>query len=93
MLVDGVAAFGLAMAAEFGDKTQLVVAGLASTQSPTAVWIGATAGLALTTLLGVAAGRTLLQKLPPVWIYRLSACVFFAFALVAGYHALRSLPW
>ena len=49
--------FLLIFLAEFGDKTQLAVAGLGSTSEPVAVWAGATVALATTAALGGFAGR------------------------------------
>lgn len=83
--------FLLIFAAEFGDKTQLTVAALAGSEGAAPVWIGATAALALTTLLGVVAGRTVLQRLPLRWIHRLAAVFFLAFAAYAGYEAVTRL--
>jgi hypothetical protein len=39
--------------AEFGDKTQIAIAGLGSTANATATWAGATLALACTSILGV----------------------------------------
>lgn len=69
--------------AEFGDKTQIAVAGLASTLDPLAVWIGATLALILTSCLGVWAGRTLLQRTPIVLLHRVSGALFILFGLLA----------
>nr|MBL8411874.1 TMEM165/GDT1 family protein [Dechloromonas sp.] len=80
--------FLLIFLAEFGDKTQIAVAGLGSTTEATAVWSGATLALASTSLLGVIAGRKFLHKLPLVWIHRISG-VFFI--LLAAYAASRLL--
>ena len=73
--------FLLIFLAEFGDKTQLAVAGLGSTTEPSAVWAGATAALALTSLLGVFAGRKLLHPLPLVWIHRVSGVFYLLRAI------------
>ncbi len=54
----------LILVAEFGDKTQIAVAGLASSLSPLYVWIGSTLALILVSALGVWAGRTILQRFP-----------------------------
>ena len=69
--------------AEFGDKTQLAVAALGSTSTPAAVWTGATAALAVTSLLGVLAGRKLLNRLPLKWIHRISGIFFLLLAVYA----------
>lgn len=74
--------------AEFGDKTQIAVAGMGSTSETIAVWVGATLALATTSLLGVYAGRRLLNRLPLVWIHRISGVFFLLLAALA---ALRLL--
>ncbi len=76
--------FVLIFLAEFGDKTQIAVAGLSSTVSADAVWAGATLALATTSLLGILAGRKLLRRLPLVWIHRVSGTLFLALAVVAA---------
>lgn len=75
----------LILVAEFGDKTQIAVAGLASNFSPLDVWLGATAALVTVSALGVWAGRTLLQRLPLVWLHRISGAVFLLFACLAAW--------
>ncbi len=55
--------------AEFGDKTQIAVAGLASTADAVAVWLGATLALAVTSGIGVLAGRTILQRFPIILLH------------------------
>src|SRR5512139_2994874 len=72
--------FLLIFLAEFGDKTQIAVAGLGSTSEPSAVWAGATVALALTSILGVVAGRKLLNRLPLKWIHRISGVFFLLLA-------------
>lgn len=74
----------LIFVAELGDKTQIAVAGLASTQPPVPVWVGATLALALTSALGVLAGRTLLQRLPLRWLQLASGLFFLLLAVLAG---------
>lgn len=69
--------------AEFGDKTQIAVAGLGSTADAAATWVGGTLALATTSLLGVYAGRRLLNKLPLHWIHRVSGVFFLLLALLA----------
>jgi len=75
--------FLLIFLAEFGDKTQIAVAGLGSTSEPSAVWAGATVALALTSILGVIAGRKLLNRLPLKWIHRISGVFFLLLAIFA----------
>lgn len=75
--------FLLIFLAEFGDKTQIAVAGLGSTSEPSAVWAGATAALAVTSVLGVLAGRKLLKRLPLKWIHRISGVLFLLLAIFA----------
>ena len=74
--------------AEFGDKTQIAVAGMGSAADASATWVGATLALACTSLLGVFAGRRLLNHLPLKWIHRISGVFFLLLALLA---ALRLL--
>lgn len=80
--------FLLIAVAEFGDKTQLAVVALSSTQIPLGVWIGSTAGLAFTSILGCIAGRTILQKLSLVWLHKISGTFFILLAIFAGYRAV-----
>jgi len=81
--------FLLIILAEFGDKTQIAVAGLASTADIAAVWLGATLALAVTSGVGVLAGRTILQHVPIILLHRLSGSLFILF----GISALLSLWW
>jgi putative Ca2+/H+ antiporter (TMEM165/GDT1 family) len=80
--------FLMIFVAEFGDKTQIAVAGMGSAAAPTATWVGATLALATTSVLGVYAGRRFLQQLPLHWIHRVSGVFFLLLALLA---ALRLL--
>ena len=75
--------FLLIFLAEFGDKTQIAVAGLGSTTDTAAVWVGATLALAATSILGVFAGRKFLHRLPLLWIHHISGVFFLALALYA----------
>lgn len=74
--------------AEFGDKTQIAVAELAGSFDPLPVWSGATAALMMVSVLGVWAGRTVLQQLPLLWLHRISSGVFLLFAILAAARAL-----
>ena len=78
----------LIFVAEFGDKTQIAVAGLASSMAPFPVWLGATIALVLVSVLGVWFGRTVLQRFPFLWLHRLSGVIFILFALIAAWRAL-----
>ncbi|MFT5721808.1 MAG: putative Ca2+/H+ antiporter (TMEM165/GDT1 family) [Motiliproteus sp.] len=73
--------------AEFGDKTQLAVAGLASTYHGFPVWLGSTLALAATSALGVIAGQRLLKRLPLGLIHKVSGVMFLLLALAALYQA------
>ena len=78
----------LIFVAEFGDKTQIAVAGLAGTMTPLPVWLGASAALIMVSALGVWAGRTLLQRLPIIWLHRINGGIFLSFAIVAAWRAV-----
>jgi putative Ca2+/H+ antiporter (TMEM165/GDT1 family) len=80
--------FLLILAAEFGDKTQLAVAGLAGTLPPAPVWFGATAALVLLSALGIWIGRRLFQRLSLTWIHRASGVLFLLFAGLSAWRAL-----
>ena len=69
--------------AEFGDKTQIAVAGLSSTSNPYAVWLGATLALALTSALGVWAGRLIMQRISVGLLHRISGGLFIVLGLAA----------
>jgi putative Ca2+/H+ antiporter (TMEM165/GDT1 family) len=69
--------------AEFGDKTQIAVAGLSSTSDPYAVWLGATLALALTSALGVWAGRIVMQRISISMLHKISGGVFVVLGLLA----------
>lgn len=84
--------FLLIALAEFGDKTQLAVAGFSSAAPAVPVWLGSTLALVFTSALGVWAGRTVLQRLPMRWLHRFSGVVFLALAAFAAYRAMQK-PW
>ncbi|GGK77074.1 TMEM165/GDT1 family protein [Amphritea balenae] len=77
--------FLLIFMAEFGDKTQLAVAGLGSAREPVAVWVGATLALVATTLIGVLSGRALMRYISLQWLHRASGVLFIGFGLFALY--------
>ena len=84
------AAAGVLLLAELGDRTQLTVATLSATLADQAagVWLGATAGMVMHAALGVWLGRALLYRLPARALRRAAAALFFAFAVLAALRAL-----
>ena len=82
--------FLLITVAEFGDKTQLAVVALSSSAVPIAVWLGSTAALASTSVLGILAGRTILQKIPLVLLHKISGTIFLILSAVAAYRSYVS---
>lgn len=70
---------------EFGDKTQIAVAGLSTSMPLVAVWLGASLALILLTALGVWLGKALLKTLPLQWLQRIAGALFLTFATFAGY--------
>ena len=77
----------LILVAEFGDKTQIAVAGLAGSMDPVPVWVGATIALVMVSAIGVWAGRTVLQRLPVHWLHRAGGGIFLIFAAMAAWRA------
>lgn len=73
--------------AEFGDKTQIAVAGLSSMSNHYAVWLGATLALVTTAALGIWAGRKLVQMISVKHLHQISAVLF----IVLGCLSLLSL--
>jgi len=88
-----VTAFLMIFLAEFGDKTQLAVAGLGASEPPLPVWLGATLALAMTSALGIWAGRTVLKKVPQALMHRAGGVLFLAFAVFAAQRALPVGWW
>ncbi len=80
-----VTSFLMIFIAEFGDKTQIAVAGLAGLYSSTAVWLGATVALVLTSAAGVLAGKTVLRRLPVVWLHRMAGGLFLSLSMLAAW--------
>ncbi|MET0051599.1 MAG: TMEM165/GDT1 family protein [Candidatus Thiodiazotropha sp.] len=79
----------LIFVAEFGDKTQIAVAGMSVNWPPLMVWLGATLALIGVTALGVLLGKSLVQRLPLATIQRLSGGLFLVFAALAFWHAIQ----
>ena len=78
-----VTAFLMIFLAEMGDKTQIAVAGMASTLPVIPVWIGATIALFATSALGVVAGRKLLRRIPIHRLHQISGVFFLILAAFA----------
>ncbi|MEJ1355275.1 MAG: TMEM165/GDT1 family protein [Candidatus Sedimenticola sp. (ex Thyasira tokunagai)] len=78
-----ITAFLMILLAEMGDKTQIAVAGMASTLPVIPVWIGATLALFATSALGVVAGRKLLKRIPLHRLHQISGVFFLLLAAFA----------
>jgi putative Ca2+/H+ antiporter (TMEM165/GDT1 family) len=83
-----ITAFLMIFMAEMGDKTQIAVAGMASTLPALAVWTGATLALLTTTALGVTLGQRLLTRIP---LHRLHQASGVFFLVLAGMALGRAL--
>jgi len=82
--------FGVLFAAEWGDLSQVLTAAFAARyRDPLSVGLGATAALWLVAALGVLGGRSLLKVIPVIWIRRIAAALFLAFAIVTAIDAAR----
>ena len=79
--------------AEFGDKTQISVAGLGATEPPLPVWLGATAALATTSILGIWAGKRLLARVSQHTMNRIGGMLFLGFAAFAAFKAIPASFW
>lgn len=78
-----ITAFLMIFLAEMGDKTQIAVAGMASTLPVIPVWIGATLALIVTSALGVVAGQKLLRRIPLHRLHQISGIFFLILAVFA----------
>jgi len=78
-----ISTFLLITVAEFGDKTQIAVAGLSSATIPAAVWLGATLALAMISAIGVWVGSSILQKVPMIHLHRIGGIIFLLLAVLA----------
>jgi len=77
-----------------GDKSQIAVAGMASTLPVISIWIRATLALITTSALGVVAGRKLLKRIPLHRLHQISGIFFLnlaAFALTKVFLALHMI--
>ncbi|MBF0444033.1 MAG: TMEM165/GDT1 family protein [Magnetococcales bacterium] len=76
-------AFLLIFVAEFGDKTQIAVAGMASAAPPLTIWLGATLALALSTAIGVMVGERFLKRIPMNLLHKIAGVFFLLLAALA----------
>ena len=77
-------AFGTVLIAEFGDLTQLTVAGLAATRpSPVLVFAGGLTALWAVAAIATLAGRRLLGRLPIRLVHTVAAGIFAVLAIVS----------
>lgn len=85
--------FVLILLAEFGDKTQLVTAGLAARHgAPWSVFVGSTLALWAVSLLGVVAGDRIARRISLPMIHRIAGLLFLLFGagmLVEAWAAIR----
>jgi putative Ca2+/H+ antiporter (TMEM165/GDT1 family) len=86
--------FGVLFAAEWGDFSQLLTAGLAARyNSPISVFVGALCALTLIAALAVVAGRKLLTVLPLAVIRRSAGVLFGLLAVVTAVEAAGVHPF
>jgi len=81
LLVNAATAFGLIVAAEMGDKSQLVCMGLAARHRGWPVLLGATAAFALLSLIAVVFGASVDHWLPDWLVAAVVAVLFTVFAV------------
>jgi putative Ca2+/H+ antiporter (TMEM165/GDT1 family) len=74
--------FLLIFVAEFGDKTQLAIAGMSSTYDPLSVWVGGTLALVSISGMGVIAGRAILTRIPKAKLHHISGIFFLVLAVI-----------
>jgi putative Ca2+/H+ antiporter (TMEM165/GDT1 family) len=88
-----VTTFLMIFLAEFGDKTQIAVAGLGAAEPPVPVWLGATLALGATSAIGIWAGRTVLQHIPQRTMHVVGGVLFLGFAVFAAVKAVPRETW
>ena len=77
-------AFLMIFVSELGDKTQLSVAAMSLSHDALGVWLGASLALLITSVLGVWAGQSVLARINPVWLHRVSGVIFLLMAGLTG---------
>ncbi|MEP6851771.1 MAG: TMEM165/GDT1 family protein [bacterium] len=84
-------AFGVLFAAEWGDASQLVTAGLVARHGePLAVGLGAFLALVGVAVLATFLGQVVLHRVPVHWFQRVAGLMFTAFAVAAGVAAISA---
>jgi Ca2+/H+ antiporter, TMEM165/GDT1 family len=84
-------AFGVLFAAEWGDASQIAIAGLAARLGrPVAVGVGAWLALVAVAGLAVVAGRLVVKRVPVPVVHRVAGAVFAVFAVLAALEAVFS---
>ena len=80
--------FGVLFAAEWGDASQIAIAGLAARLGqPLAVGVGAWLALVVVAALAVVAGRLVVKRVPVRVVHRVAGAVFAVFAVLAALEA------
>jgi putative Ca2+/H+ antiporter (TMEM165/GDT1 family) len=83
------ATFVALFVAELGDKTQLAVITLTSKhQSPWSVFLGASAALALVTLIGVVFGQAVTNVIPAELLRKIASGLFIVLGLLMWFEIL-----
>lgn len=83
--------FSMLFLAEFGDKTQLLVAALATQRDPIAVFVGATIALIVLASVAVGLGDNFLRSLPAQAIDRIAAVFFIGTGVYLLWTAIAAL--
>jgi len=83
--------FGVVFAAEWGDASQIAIAGLAARLGrPFAVGLGAWLALVAVAALAVVAGRLVVKRVPVRVVHRIAGGVFAVLAVLAALEAMFS---
>lgn len=82
--------FGVLFAAEWGDASQLVTAGLvAKYGQPLAIGLGAFAALVAVAAMATVVGAVILRRVPLHWVHRVAGTLFALFAVLAAATSIR----
>jgi putative Ca2+/H+ antiporter (TMEM165/GDT1 family) len=83
--------FGVLFAAEWGDASQIAIAGLAARLGrPLAVGVGAWLALVVVAALAVVAGRLVIKRVPVRFVHRVAGGAFAVLAVLAALEAAFS---